>query len=96
MRGKDDCTIFEFSFSLIGDGTVEGGGGGKVVAELLQDSLVVFGVGIMDVMILSKLDARSVAQSCSVCRGWLGVASSDNIWAPKVPLHFCPFSSRNM
>ncbi|KAG8369741.1 hypothetical protein BUALT_Bualt14G0045300 [Buddleja alternifolia] len=71
------------SFSLIGDGTAVGGGRGEVVAELLQDPLVVFGAGIMDVMILSKLDARSVAQSRSVCRGWLGVASSDNIWAPK-------------
>ncbi|KAG8369743.1 hypothetical protein BUALT_Bualt14G0045500 [Buddleja alternifolia] len=85
-------TFPSFSFSLIGDGTAESDGGGgevaaaaaaAVAAELLQDPLVVFGAAIMDVMILRKLDARSVAQSRSVCRGWLGVASSDQIWAPK-------------
>ncbi|KAK4388057.1 hypothetical protein Sango_2412300 [Sesamum angolense] len=50
--------------------------------EEKQDPLVLFGSGIM-MMILSKLDARSVALCHLVSRGWLAVASSDDIWAPK-------------
>ncbi|KAG8372791.1 hypothetical protein BUALT_Bualt12G0103700 [Buddleja alternifolia] len=47
-----------------------------------QDPLEVFGSEIMTVM-LSKVDARSVAIARLVCRGWHAVASSDKIWAPK-------------
>ncbi|GKC68889.1 F-box domain, cyclin-like protein, partial [Tanacetum coccineum] len=50
--------------------------------ENLQDPLVVFGWDIM-LMILNHLDARSVAQSLMVSRGWHGVASSDAIWSKK-------------
>ncbi|KAL2242572.1 UNVERIFIED_CONTAM: hypothetical protein Sindi_0375200 [Sesamum indicum] len=50
--------------------------------EEKQDPLGLFGSGIMT-MILSKLDARSVALGRLVSRGWLAVASSDDIWAPK-------------
>lgn len=49
----------------------------------LQDPLVEFGWDIM-LMILSHLDARSVALSLVVSRGWHGVASSDAIWSQKV------------
>ncbi|XAR62728.1 hypothetical protein NMG60_11017588 [Bertholletia excelsa] len=49
---------------------------------LLQDPLMVFGTDIM-MMILSYLDARSVALSLLVSRGWHGVASSDRLWTSK-------------
>lgn len=48
----------------------------------LQDPLEVLGREIT-LKILSKLDARSVALSLVVSRGWHGVASSDQLWAPK-------------
>ncbi|KAJ4935074.1 hypothetical protein NE237_005539 [Protea cynaroides] len=52
-------------------------------SELLQDPLVVFGSDIM-LMILSRLDARSVALSLLVSNGWQGVASSDRLWSSKM------------
>ena len=54
--------------------------------ENLQDPLVVFGWDIM-LMILNHLDARSVALSLLVSRGWHGVASSDAIWSKKVHIN---------
>lgn len=48
-----------------------------------RDPLEVFGRDIM-VMILSNLDARSVALSLLVSRAWHGVASSDRLWSSKV------------
>lgn len=50
-----------------------------------MDPLVVFGSDIM-LMILSYLDARSVALSLLVSRRWHGVASSDRLWTLKVTL----------
>ncbi|KAK8497751.1 hypothetical protein V6N12_024961 [Hibiscus sabdariffa] len=47
-----------------------------------RDPLEVFGRDIM-VMILSNLDARSVALSLLVSRAWHGVASSDSLWSYK-------------
>lgn len=47
-----------------------------------RDPLIVFGQDIM-MMILSYLDARSVALSLLVSRGWHGVASRDALWSPK-------------
>ncbi|XP_043721286.1 uncharacterized protein LOC122668815 isoform X2 [Telopea speciosissima] len=52
-------------------------------SELRQDPLVVFGSDIM-LMILSRLDARSVALSLLVSHGWHGVASSDRLWSSKI------------
>ncbi|XP_043721284.1 uncharacterized protein LOC122668815 isoform X1 [Telopea speciosissima] len=52
-------------------------------SELRQDPLVVFGSDIM-LMILSRLDARSVALSLLVSHGWHGVASSDRLWSSKL------------
>ncbi|XP_073026634.1 uncharacterized protein [Primulina eburnea] len=46
------------------------------------DPLMVFGSGVM-MIILNKLDARSLAQARLVSRDWCAVASSDKIWAPK-------------
>ncbi|KAL7105665.1 hypothetical protein ACP275_07G058000 [Erythranthe tilingii] len=68
------------------DGGAAGSGGDEnfevAVEEGSQDPLAVFGSGIM-LMILSRLDARSVALARLVSRGWLAVASVDEIWAPK-------------
>jgi hypothetical protein len=50
---------------------------------LRRDPLEVFGTDIM-LKILSNLDARSVALSLLVSRGWHAVASSDHIWGAKV------------
>ncbi|XP_073312050.1 uncharacterized protein [Primulina huaijiensis] len=50
------------------------------------DPLMVFGPGIM-MIILNKLDARSVALARLVSRDWCTVASSDKIWAPKDLFH---------
>ncbi|KAI3738888.1 hypothetical protein L2E82_29119 [Cichorium intybus] len=47
-----------------------------------KDPLVVCGFDIM-LMILSLLDARSVASSLVVSRKWRRVASSDTIWSEK-------------
>ena len=52
----------------------------------LHDPLVVFGYDIM-LMILSHLDARSVATALVVSREWRSVASSDTIWSKKVWTH---------
>lgn len=54
-----------------------------------RDPLDVFGSDVM-MMILSCLDARSVALSLLVSRRWHGVASSDRLWTSKVCL-FCIF-----
>ncbi|KAI8537799.1 hypothetical protein RHMOL_Rhmol09G0052200 [Rhododendron molle] len=54
--------------------------GGVVNNE--QDPLVLFGSDIM-MKILKNLDARSVALSLLVSRGWYGVASSDRLWTAK-------------
>ena len=51
--------------------------------EVRRDPLEVFGRDIM-LMIMNYLDARSVALSLLVSRGWHGVASSDKLWSPKV------------
>lgn len=50
---------------------------------LLGDPLAAVGFDIMT-MILARLDARSVARSLLVSRGWHGVASSDRLWTSKV------------
>ncbi|XP_062166407.1 uncharacterized protein LOC133872806 isoform X1 [Alnus glutinosa] len=50
---------------------------------LRRDPLEVFGTDIM-LKILSNLDARSVALSLLVSRGWHAVASSDRIWGAKL------------
>lgn len=55
----------------------------KEKSEVLQDPLEVFGSDMM-MMILSYLDAPSVALSLLVSRGWHGVASSDRLWSTKV------------
>lgn len=47
------------------------------------DPLVVFGSDVM-LIILSFLDARSVALSLLVSRDWYGVASSDRLWSTLV------------
>lgn len=57
---------------------------------VLQDPLEVFGGDIM-LLILGKLDARSVALSLLVSRAWHGVASSDSLWTSKVPFFFISF-----
>lgn len=49
----------------------------------VRDPLMVFGSDIL-MMILTNLDARSVARSLLVSRGWCRVASSDRLWSPKV------------
>ena len=54
---------------------------------IARDPLEVFGRDIM-MMILSNLDARSVALSLLVSRAWHGVASSDRLWSSKVWFHF--------
>ncbi|XP_058182117.1 uncharacterized protein LOC131300350 [Rhododendron vialii] len=54
--------------------------GGVVNNE--QDPLVLFGSDIM-MKVLKNLDARSVALSLLVSRGWYGVASSDRLWTAK-------------
>uniref|UniRef100_A0A3Q7I7X0 F-box domain-containing protein n=1 Tax=Solanum lycopersicum TaxID=4081 RepID=A0A3Q7I7X0_SOLLC len=51
----------------------------------LSDPLVVLGTDVM-LMILSCLDARSVALCLLVSRGWRAVASSDKIWSSKIEL----------
>lgn len=58
--------------------------GHDLLVELVkkQDPLVVLGYDIMH-MILGYLDARSVARSLLVSRGWHGVACGDRLWAPK-------------
>ncbi|KAJ8649740.1 hypothetical protein MRB53_002763 [Persea americana] len=48
----------------------------------VRDPLMVFGSDIL-MMILTNLDARSVARSLLVSRGWCRVASSDRLWSPK-------------
>lgn len=50
---------------------------------LKKDPLVVFGYDIM-LMILTRLDAHSVATSLLVSRKWRQVGSSDVVWAKKV------------
>ncbi|KAL6342342.1 hypothetical protein AAG906_008903 [Vitis piasezkii] len=57
-------------------------------SEVLQDPLEVFGSDMM-MMILSYLDAPSVALSLLVSRGWHGVASSDRLWSTKCEELWC-------
>lgn len=49
----------------------------------VRDPLMAFGSDIL-MIILGNLDARSVARSLLVSRGWRRVASSDRLWSPKV------------
>ncbi|EPS70911.1 hypothetical protein M569_03848, partial [Genlisea aurea] len=65
------------------DGDFAGGGDNYEEIGDSLDPLAVFGSGIM-LIILSKLDALSVAQARLVCRDWLDIASSDKIWLSKV------------
>ncbi|KAJ0784117.1 putative F-box domain-containing protein [Helianthus annuus] len=57
-------------------------GSGPCARSLQQDPLVVCGSDIM-LMILSRLDARSLASTLGVSRRWRSVASSDIIWSKK-------------
>ncbi|KAK9058438.1 hypothetical protein SSX86_023280 [Deinandra increscens subsp. villosa] len=50
--------------------------------DSLQDPLVVYGYDIM-LMILNRLDARSLASMLLVSRSWRAIASSDIIWSKK-------------
>ncbi|KAF5823084.1 putative F-box domain-containing protein [Helianthus annuus] len=59
------------------------GGSGPCARSLQQDPLVVCGSDIM-LMILSRLDARSLASTLGVSRRWRSVASSDIIWSKKL------------
>ncbi|KAL8100054.1 uncharacterized protein LOC141684358 isoform X1 [Apium graveolens] len=52
----------------------------KIEEKGCCDPLVKFGSDVMFI-ILSFLDARSVALSLLVSRGWFGVASSDRLWS---------------
>lgn len=47
-----------------------------------RDPLVALGSDVI-MMILSRLDARTVALSLLVSRGWYGVASTDRLWTTK-------------
>ncbi|KAK2993350.1 hypothetical protein RJ640_007617 [Escallonia rubra] len=60
----------------------------------VRDPLVLFGSDIM-MVILGYLDARSVALSLLVSRGWHGVASSDRLWASKVRLLIQPMQEEH-
>ncbi|XP_075489013.1 uncharacterized protein LOC142527904 isoform X1 [Primulina tabacum] len=74
----------------IPDGGIEDSGDISAWKQVVEDGgeeeefdpLIVFGSGIM-MIILNKLDARSLAQARLVSRDWCTVASSDKIWAPK-------------
>lgn len=66
---------------------------GEGSEPLSRDPLEVFGTDIM-LIILSNLDARSVALSLIVSRSWYGVASSDRVWSLKVLLSCFSSSSR--
>lgn len=50
--------------------------------EMVSDPLVVFGSDLM-LTILYRLDARSLAQSILVSRGWQALAASDCLWSKK-------------
>ena len=50
---------------------------------MVSDPLVVFGSDLM-LMILYRLDARSLSQSILVSRGWQALAASDYLWSKKV------------
>lgn len=54
----------------------------KVEDEMVSDPLAVFGSDLM-LTILYRLDARSLAQSILVSRGWQGLAASDRLWSKK-------------
>eukprot|EP01018_Ginkgo_biloba_P019783 Gb_21931 [translate_table: standard] len=49
----------------------------------VTDPLLVFGSDVM-LMILYRLDARSLAQSILVSHGWQALAGSDRLWAKKL------------
>ncbi|WMV48156.1 hypothetical protein MTR67_041541 [Solanum verrucosum] len=70
---------------ILEDGFAEKGKKKRRICEMgrLSDPLVVLGSDIM-LMILSCLDARSVALCLLVSCGWRGIASSDKIWSSKV------------
>ncbi|KAJ0627840.1 putative F-box domain-containing protein [Helianthus annuus] len=57
-------------------------GSGPCARSLQQDPLVVCGSDIM-LMILSRLDARSLASTLGVSRRWRSIASTDIIWSKK-------------
>ncbi|KAH0634345.1 hypothetical protein KY284_037131 [Solanum tuberosum] len=69
---------------ILEDGFAEKGKKERRICEMgrLNDPLVVLGSDIM-LMILSCLDARSVALCLLVSCGWRGFASSDKIWSSK-------------
>ncbi|XP_049407393.1 uncharacterized protein LOC125870887 isoform X2 [Solanum stenotomum] len=69
---------------ILEDGFAEKGKKKRRICEMgqLSDPLVVLGSDIM-LMILSCLDARSVALCLLVSCGWRGIASSDKIWSSK-------------
>ncbi|KAH0637394.1 uncharacterized protein [Solanum tuberosum] len=69
---------------ILEDGFAEKGKKKRRICEMgrLNDPLVVLGSDIM-LMILSCLDARSVALCLLVSCGWRGIASSDKIWSSK-------------
>lgn len=77
--GKDD------KGGILGDGFAEKGKKKRRICETgrLGDPLDALGSDIM-LMILSCLDARSVALCLLVSCGWRVVASSDEIWSSKV------------
>lgn len=54
----------------------------KVEDEMVSDPLAVFGSDLM-LTILYRLDARSLAQSILVSRGWQALAASDSLWSKK-------------
>ncbi|KAH0637393.1 hypothetical protein KY289_037308 [Solanum tuberosum] len=69
---------------ILEDGFLEIGKKKRRICEMgrLSDPLVVLGSDVM-LMILSCLDARSVALCLLVSCGWRAVASSDKIWSSK-------------
>ncbi|KAH0637377.1 hypothetical protein KY289_037292 [Solanum tuberosum] len=69
---------------ILEDGFAEKGKKKRRICEMgrLSDPLVVLGSVAM-LMILSCLDARSVALCLLVSCGWRAVASSDKIWSSK-------------
>ncbi|MQL85362.1 hypothetical protein Taro_017886 [Colocasia esculenta] len=58
---------------------MDGGEGAVAVGE--RDPLVVLGPDIF-ARVLALLDARSVARSVVVSRGWQAIAASDRLWRP--------------
>ncbi|KAK6130510.1 hypothetical protein DH2020_035768 [Rehmannia glutinosa] len=78
-RSTDVCIAIRNTWHLA-NGTVAGEE--LAAAEGSQDPVVVFCSGVM-MIILSKLDVRSIAVARVVSGGWLAVASADMLWEPK-------------